>query len=756
MSDARGRGKAGYTAPPLSQDADILDVAKALFDLGAGGVRGVTASTLGFPGDLESLLRLGPNGRTTPPLLPTTDDILAKLPSTNSPEGDTYSKLSSNLPIPTKTGAMLGGMAAGLGSHLPQAGLNLGLGKDLLLQTKFPADAMRVGEGIRKELYSPSLGITSLHNPGAELVRDFGDSVLIPRQGAFSPRENNALFNRDVYTPRYSYFDGGSVEKVAERARNARLYGNNPAPRKEAVNRLVDRGLAAPPAWLTRKFNIERGGLMQESHSPGLMHQLAAEASPRFQSFDHFINDPRGAGNLQGGAGSYYYKSADIERRMNEALANIPVDLRPSINQRSDITKLLQNPDFTPEEKRPFQQILKDLERIPSDYAELKARGPVAINPENFAGALIGENVSPDFIRKLQDTWRIPVTQAGSTEYHHLAREANDIQNSVPARRTNEPSKFFLNTPRGRGLDPVAKTPPEVAVVQDRLMALPGLQKNYHSVFLSPETAAVAEYEQVINKLLETPHLLEPKQLEYVQQGQKNVENYKQLSALLGQDTLSNVPPELYNVFSTKFNEGSIWGTDVELLAEKMAGAGLPENLAHPELWKNYKDAFDSKQAAKLSKTAQQSVAPLGATFADVAKKPDQLPGWMASNPDAWTPDDYQKWVLNANFDEVDADVFHKIDNLVWAKMGPDAAAPKTGAKGTDDLPPPTFFQEALKNKSGEELKQHLIDTYGSWDSSEINKWLDDTAFSDPNWQFVLDGMVGGLTQKSPVFKAKK
>lgn len=66
------RERARQTAP------SPLAALGALFDMGAGALRGATSATLGLPGDLESLVRLVTGGEN---VMPTTEQVSAKLPA---------------------------------------------------------------------------------------------------------------------------------------------------------------------------------------------------------------------------------------------------------------------------------------------------------------------------------------------------------------------------------------------------------------------------------------------------------------------------------------------------------------------------------------------------------------------------------------------------------------------------------------------------------------------------------------------------
>lgn len=285
------------------------------------------------------------------------------------------------------------------------------------------------------ELTSPSLGISKGGVDTSFATGPGGGVLLIPRVGAFDPATSPAtLFNRDAYTPR-SYQAGINLAKqslerandpgklqtyqeiaglTATQARQALLRG-------EVYARNGGRFSDTPSSLRAREFEQQSTG--------DWAHDEAIKGSPIFRSYANFERSPLGAALLMDKRAPSELTDGAIERwqqeiAMNKAfgeerlkeLSNIhwknyesvPAYTSRPLDPLSALQRVAENnsldfigamhprvqealrADIDPEAllqmARQYRGLLK---QTPSQYAENKVSGPVAINPENWAGAVM-------------------------------------------------------------------------------------------------------------------------------------------------------------------------------------------------------------------------------------------------------------------------------------------------------------------------------------------------------------------------------
>lgn len=377
-------------------------------------------------------------------------------------------------------------------------------GKDSLItqhQMTLPkATGENRNKGPLRELYSPSIGITDIEGPNP-IITNFGSYSngslwLVPRLGAFSPRDPNAtLINRDAYTPRFSQYQGKAVDFA--KLKQKQLI-DTPATGRKIVElpnmdlvrgRLQDRGLAGPLPW-------PRGGALEEKHDPGEGHRASILMSPRFQSFEHYENSPYGAPLLL--KDEPYSSDGQLSRiiyamgpRLQGATGAAEILNRAKLRVQELSTRLKTAGEAN--ELDELRDALEQLRRQPSEYGELKVHGPVPINKERFAGAVMqpeayGAGDLYKAQRELQDAWGIPVVIQEDSSRKLRGEVMRDLQNSVA------PYKAGV---KGRLLSGLAGRPVEASLlpVGPKLPDYAVTEPNQYGIVHSPDWSALSNPE---------------------------------------------------------------------------------------------------------------------------------------------------------------------------------------------------------------------------------------------------------------------
>lgn len=311
----------------------------------------------------------------------------------------------------------------------------------------------------RRELYSPSLAITDYRNPRQPLIGGFGGAGgnvwLIPRIGAFSPAVGpTTLFNRDAFTARWNQFPAAPSQFF-------RVVPSMDSMESRAAARLVDKGLLSleQSPWGQRKNPVWEtilrtpGSRGREGPSLTGSHAAAVALSPRFQSFAHYENSPMGAGLLRLGG-----EPGDIAEKPFQNIGRIIETYRGGwpytlsgdkwLNEVRETMKVASSAD-----RASLQRLLAQLRKtVPSDYGELKVRGPVQISPENFAGFLAAD-VDPSLAFKASQVWGLDFVDVSRMPRKDVAWTALQLQHAAPPKKGGEKAlpSGLLRLPRKDG-----------------------------------------------------------------------------------------------------------------------------------------------------------------------------------------------------------------------------------------------------------------------------------------------------------------
>lgn len=242
-----------------------------------------------------------------------------------------------------------------------------------------PPDVTRVTP--HKELSSPSF---SIRPHGTDLPFWTHDSpIIIPKPNALEPFNHPAeIFNRDAYVKR-----GGQMAEA----------------------------LRDPKARLAQRFDPEslRFGenMIGNPGSTGeLSHDMVIQASPRFRSFKHYETDPAGASTLmKHNDPSPMDAAMDMEDRMFKWLNDNNFKWKSGdwadrlSNYQGGVKAMREGAARGDPEAK---EIMAYVKRAPSEYGELKTKGPLSLTPEKISGILMptkssGENVPVEQSDKL-------------------------------------------------------------------------------------------------------------------------------------------------------------------------------------------------------------------------------------------------------------------------------------------------------------------------------------------------------------------
>jgi len=223
-----------------------------------------------------------------------------------------------------------------------------------------------------KELSSPSFAIwNSKHADGVPFAGK-DSPLIVPRPGALDPLNHpGELYNRDAYTLRGRDYD-------------------------------TLKGMHYPKKRLEQRFGEYPVRLKEFEGTTGdVGHDLAIESSPKFGSFKQFERDPRGANLLKTDADT-------IRGAQDDQNALIGKLLRDHSRPMPGYLTVGENKDFVRQAAKAgdpdAQEFLRSAAYMPSEYAELKTKGPLAFTPEKIAGvALPTDPASIDVAKALRN-----------------------------------------------------------------------------------------------------------------------------------------------------------------------------------------------------------------------------------------------------------------------------------------------------------------------------------------------------------------
>lgn len=415
MPNALGRG-----APSFGQG--VMGLADMLASALRGGVVGVT----GLPGDLEEAIR-AIRGSEGARFLPTSEEVSEYLPKTGADKGfQTFEKMGEFLPTsPAKAAPVLAkataaGPAMAALHALPKAR------KDLALYHTTDLDK---SGGLPKELTHPSLMITSREQG---IKNEFGKNIFVPDPSKFEPKTSPSVIKAtDFYSPRRKQAefvpgDEGDYARVKDNQSDS--WPRERLLRDAAYDRMKD------------KYSIIRskGGVFAETESTDMLGPKAKSlwpkavaAAPRFQSFKHFEDSPKGAARLTADAlpRSYSQNFEDdvaSTTRVGYRLAD-PANpgqfLLPTEYARRYGPGMLMNRNvwenggrvydsgnyelLSPNQLNNVLGMLRksykqNIHEAPSEYAEVKRYGHVPLAGENFPYAIL----EPKTFEKYSDALR--------------------------------------------------------------------------------------------------------------------------------------------------------------------------------------------------------------------------------------------------------------------------------------------------------------------------------------------------------------
>jgi len=373
--------------------------------------------------------------------------------------GDKLFDTRANVPlVNSKTEDMLGALPIGTAS------------KGGLTTAGFLASALRPGLDVThnvtlgrlarhgelpKELYNPSFGI------GKDKLPDFVPSDegvhLIPRIEKLDPKTSNTVLTAlDSWSPRASVAAGKRVDSIVDdTGYSASAPENSEYLNKLANRRLVDRfnptfarggiggegfsSLSIIPTELPRygsggpTAEALANALRRQKYSANAIDELARMSiGPRHQSFEAFNKSPYGADRIG-------RKDPDLQHhKVIEELTNytehmVPVSDEIGIGKR--LQAILSNPKFQdPTMLENLHGLVDRLRRTNSEYGELKKFGPMAINPENFAGVILptdrysSRGHLVESLRKSAEARGLPVIDRGGITDEALAQIARSFQ----------------------------------------------------------------------------------------------------------------------------------------------------------------------------------------------------------------------------------------------------------------------------------------------------------------------------------------
>lgn len=366
------------------------------------------------------------------------------------------------------------------------------------------SDVYDVPAKFRNELYQPSFALTN----GGILGTNFGNLLLIPNPRRVDPKTSPSVIRAtDFYSPRYngSYAGGGfdmgdrlrksqfytdSLEDLDAAQHQLKYYKNTVEPNDpdsldniQTFQEKIARALANKQKAIqenrpntsdvTRRYNdrfgsafykggiyAEEAGQKQDSFTPRTMHEFRIDASPRFQSLEHYVNSPYGGKLLTADTLAPRQELNKVETALDNTLFRLrepgsDVSLFQNMTTRDKLKFLtkaaqgefpsglindLTNEPLTKENILGLQDFAKGLlykiKTNPSDYGEIKRFGPMGINGDNFVGAILARpqpntvTLDPRIVSGFGSR-NIPYFDLSSSPKEAIANKIRDLQASV-------------------------------------------------------------------------------------------------------------------------------------------------------------------------------------------------------------------------------------------------------------------------------------------------------------------------------------
>jgi hypothetical protein len=230
-----------------------------------------------------------------------------------------------------------------------------------------------------KELSSPSFAVSDYGSEAIPFYHPSSGALVIPKVGAVDPLKHpSTVYNRDAFVQRGA--------DVAEDLNNPEL-------------RLLHR------FWTDRDLKLRE----VQGSTGAISHDVAIKESPIFPSFKAYETSPAGSATLRKAEDPDEWGRAFHDRFMQWGGRTIG-------NRRAahtDLTVAAMKGDTE------AQELLKLAKNAPSDYAEVKTHGPLALTPEKVAGVILPEptGLNEDIIKLLRGEYgrrKIPTETVGS------------------------------------------------------------------------------------------------------------------------------------------------------------------------------------------------------------------------------------------------------------------------------------------------------------------------------------------------------
>ena len=346
----------------IKRDAGVKKLKENVKDVG----RGVARTPGNISGSIVDLIRL---------FAPRSSDVgssewINKKIGAPEVKGDAgkIAEIAASFVAPETLAAKIGALGILGGAGRQDLMLTRGLSTQSLVKRlqepfpnfKQPSLAISRGEGVPAENF-PFVG----GDESVMLVLD--PTKLDPATNPFSH-----LVNRDLFVIR------------------GNRYGENILPRHR------DYSMTEGYAKSTKEQMLSALNLPKLTPGNDPQHELSVALSPVFKSFEAFEKSPRGAANLDRYANLAYNSKDRVREQANELITKIYGDdpnfkYGPNFYKKTEIIKDLKAaPDGTAK-----HHLYTLLTRMPSEYAELKYRGRMPIDPNYVLGAVMSPDTIP-------------------------------------------------------------------------------------------------------------------------------------------------------------------------------------------------------------------------------------------------------------------------------------------------------------------------------------------------------------------------
>jgi hypothetical protein len=264
------------------------------------------------------------------------------------------------------------------------------------------------------ELSSPSFSIT----PKGEEVPFFTPTspIIVPKPNALEPFNHpSEIGNRDLWSKRGAGMSWGLR-----------------SPEKRLAQRMD------PESLRLKEDEIGLPGSTGE-----YSHDMTIMQSPSFKSFKHYENDPAGAAllhrqDLPGWVHPYEEKMHGWLDKQGFQYKDQGEGIEGTIENFSNMQRMLREGAASGDKEA--RSILREARLSPSEYAEVKTKGPLSLTPEKIAGIMFPNdpNHTPetkkliDLLRNRYEKKGLPTHSYDTTTWPDLARDIEKVQQQAP------------------------------------------------------------------------------------------------------------------------------------------------------------------------------------------------------------------------------------------------------------------------------------------------------------------------------------